>query len=100
MKFCKYPDINSQFMPTIVISEIVLPERYKYAMLELYKQNLVRRPTCQYGALAYIAEKITRIGKYAPPEICVENEPTSKMHRTIYPYISKFDKKFYEYKLY
>ena len=89
----KYPDINSQFMSTIVISEVLLPERYKSAMLDLYKQNLVRRPTCQYGALAYIAEKLTRMGEYAPAEICVENEPTSKMHRTIYPFISKFGRK-------
>lgn len=86
----EYPGVNSKFMPTMVISKVVLSETYKSAMLELYKQNLVRRPTCQYGALAYIAQKLTRMNKYAPAEICVENEPTSKMHRTIYPFIFKF----------
>jgi len=87
-----HPDINSRFMPTIIIAKVVLPEKYKIAMFELYKQNLVRRPTCQYGALAYIAEKLAGINMYQPAEICVENEATSKMHRTIYPFISKVNK--------
>ena len=82
-------NLEGRFLPTIIIPEVILPDSYKAAMLDLYNQNLVRRPTCQYGALAYIADRFDRMGKYAPAEICVENEPSSKLHRAIYPLVLK-----------
>jgi hypothetical protein len=72
----------------IVHDPIIYTDWIRDAMIKLYNNGLVRRPICQYGAMAQYA-----INNNLIIDVGVENEPTTSiMWNTVSPYIDSDDK--------
>jgi len=63
-------EARDRLLPLIVINKIRLDDDIKKSMTALYKKKKMRRPTCQYGALAqvtrYLKQNIEVAVEYAP----------------------------------
>ena len=81
-----YP--NAKLLPITIVDTINISDVVKKNMMILHKQKKVRRATCQYGALAEYSLSIDK-----PVEISVENEPNSKMKKTVDSIIKNIDGK-------
>ena len=75
-----YPNFAKNLKPLIIIPEVKLSNHVINCMDILYKKKMVRRPVCQYGALAQVCLDMNR-----PIELAVEKEPqSSMMYSSIY----------------
>lgn len=76
----RYPSLAHLILPLQIVSkEIPYTPDVKKHMVTLSEQGLLRRPVCQYGALAQYALNLQK-----PIEICVEKDPIhSAMYKTV-----------------
>lgn len=56
----KFPEISHRLLPTQIVSKIDISPNVEQAMKVLYKKRMVRRPVCQYGALAQYSLNINK----------------------------------------
>tara|TARA_Y100001970_G_C14247629_1_gene869457 strand:- start:249 stop:1799 length:1551 start_codon:yes stop_codon:yes gene_type:complete len=56
----KYPEVVNLLLPTKNIKKIKISKNIKDNMKTLYKLDKVRRPTCQYGAMAQHSHNINK----------------------------------------
>ena len=76
----RYPEYQQNFLPTQIVNQVTVSPSVKKAMERLKARNMVRRSTCQYGALSQYALNLQQ-----PIELAVEHEPHSSiMYRAIY----------------
>lgn len=75
-----YPDRAKFLKPLIVIPSVKIQQKVQNCMDILYRKRMVRRPVCQYGALAQVSLDMNH-----PIELAVEREPhSSMMYQSIY----------------
>jgi len=68
----KHPLVAQRLRTTVDIVRVRVGQRVQRAMQTLFERKLTRRPVCQYGALAQIANYYNR-----PIELAIENAPKS-----------------------
>ena len=78
LKTIKHEFPNVRVLPLIIINNVELNTDINQCMKILHKRGLVRRPVCQYGALAQVS-----IDYGNPIELAVENEQGSMMRRAV-----------------
>ncbi len=67
-------NVKKRLLPLLNINEVKLDEDIKVCMNSLYKKKKMRRPTCQYGALAQVTRNLRK-----PVEVAVEYAPGKSM---------------------
>lgn len=72
-----YPQHTLRFLPVIIVRDLVISPQVSQATKKLHERKMLRRPVCQYGA---IAQYSLDLGK--PIDLAVEYEPTSSMMYT------------------
>lgn len=75
-----YPELSHLLLPTKYIKKIKISEYIKSNMTLLADRNMIRRSTCQYGAMAQYTNKINK-----DVEVCIVKETISSQKKnTIY----------------
>ena len=75
-----YPNEAKYLKPLLIIPEVTISKKVVTSMDILYRKRMVRRPVCQYGALAQVSLDMNH-----PIELAVEKEPdSSMMYNSIY----------------
>lgn len=76
----KYPKTKTSLLPIIDIKKVTIDKDIQEAIRNLYKQKRMRRPVCQYGALAQVTRDLNQ-----DIELSVEYAPKdSMMYRTVH----------------
>jgi len=69
-----------RLLPTIVFTKVNIDDDISESMRKLHNKGKMRRPVCQYGALAQVTRSLKE-----DIEVSVENDPVhSMMYRTIH----------------
>ena len=75
-----YPETRKKLKPLVIVPDVNLDKTIHDSMDILYRRGMVRRPVCQYGALAQVSLDMNH-----PIEMAVEREPhSSMMYRSIH----------------
>ena len=72
----KYPFVRNLLLPTKHIKKIKLDNDIEINMQKLYNKDMLRRPTCQYGAMAQVTRNL---GKDI--EVCIVKN--DKLHHAV-----------------
>lgn len=78
----RYPRAARRLRPVVSQRDVAITAEVREGMADLHRRRMVRRPVCQYGALAQAAIDRHRV------ELAVEHEPRSSMlYRAVHRHV-------------